>query len=251
MKSFFGFDNNVNILSLRSRSHSPPETNFISCFVGTAFNQLAVLVKDKNDNLDSIYYYQRRYKETRAISWIIIPGAEFQLVVMDFRIPIDSDNDHKVSLISGISYSDLWKWIKGLMDANSNGGRHVIGDMIRIIQSFNPSLVSCRCSVPLFLYSWTDTPFDEGHEFCVCVTVSAFCPRALIFPIWWGGGQTAVTFMPLGSTAFASKSISHTAAIRQMSPLVWPARNQILSPRTSHEKMFVGTFYMHAMLCAE
>lgn len=33
--------------------HSPPP--------GSAFNQLAVLVGSKNNHLDSIYYYQRRY----------------------------------------------------------------------------------------------------------------------------------------------------------------------------------------------
>lgn len=33
------------------------------CITGTAFNQLAVLVGNKNEYLDSIYYYQRRYKE--------------------------------------------------------------------------------------------------------------------------------------------------------------------------------------------
>ena len=32
--------------------------------IGTAFNQLAVLLSGKNSHLDSIYYYQRRYSNS-------------------------------------------------------------------------------------------------------------------------------------------------------------------------------------------
>ena len=40
-------------------------------FLGTAFNQLAVLMGGRNESLDSIYYYQRRYcKEKGSIQMI-------------------------------------------------------------------------------------------------------------------------------------------------------------------------------------